>query len=226
MKYSVMVVEDQKDIREILREYLLKQGYEVYEADSGLNALTLFNETQLHLILLDVMLPGIDGFQVLKQIRSVSNVPVIMLTAKQEEIDKLKGFDLGADDYVVKPFSPKEVMKRIEVLIKRIYHQNANKVIKFEDLELNLDTKKLYKKNIDIPITITEFELLKIFFENQGKVMSRDNLIISAFGLNFEGYDRSIDTYIKRIRQKIETDTKNPRYLHTKYGAGYVFGGN
>ncbi|MFZ7120829.1 MAG: response regulator transcription factor [Eubacteriaceae bacterium] len=226
MSFNIMVVEDQLEIQEIVGKYLLKEGYQILYADNGIDALAKFNENDVHLIILDVMMPGIDGYEVLKEIRRISQLPIIMLTAKQEEVDRLMGFDYGADDYVIKPFSPKELMRRVRALLKRVYTENKNtKVIIEGELELHIQSQKIFKNGIEINITTTEFELLNVFFQNIGNVLSREQLIEKAFGYEYEGYDRSVDTHIKRIRQKIEEDSKNPRYLKTKYGAGYIFGG-
>lgn len=225
--YNILVVEDENEIREILCKYLINEGYQAYSADNGIDALGVFHDHKIHLMLLDIMMPGIDGFQVLEEIRKISDVPVILLTAKQEEVDRLMGFDLGADDYVLKPFSPKEMMKRVAVLIKRIYKENVKRKILYHgSLELHVESQKLFKNKAEIPITTMEYDLLYVFFSNIGNVLSREQLIEKALGQDYEGYDRSIDTYIKRIRQKIEEDSKNPFYLKTRYGAGYVFGGN
>jgi DNA-binding response OmpR family regulator len=159
--------------------------------------------------------------------RKISDIPIIMLTAKKSEIDRLKGFDFGADDYVIKPFSPKELIKRVDVLIRRVYsddHKEDKKII-YNQLTLDLKNQILYKNNQPIEITSSEFKLLKTFFNNKGQVLSRDQLIERSFGYDYEGFDRTIDTHIKRIRKKIEEDHKNPIYIKTKYGAGYIFGG-
>lgn len=225
MKYRILVAEDQKEIRDIVSKYLEKEGYDFLPAGDGFEALNLFNNNTVHLVLLDIMMPGIDGFEVLKSIRKISDVPVIMLTARQEEVDRLKGFDTGADDYVVKPFSVKELMKRVKIFIKRVYHETDEIVYQYKDLTLHSKSMKLYKKDEEIPITSAEFGLLLVMFKNPGQVFTREQLIELAYGNNYEGYDRNIDSYIKRIRQKIEDDPKNPQLLVTKYGAGYVFGG-
>ncbi|MDF1616088.1 response regulator transcription factor [Petrocella sp. FN5] len=225
MKYQIMMVEDQKDIRDIVVKYLEKEDYEVLIAEDGFLALELFSQSLIHLVLLDIMMPGIDGFEVLKEIRKISDVPVIMLTAKKEEIDRIKGFDQGADDYVLKPFSPRELMGRIKVLLKRVYHESETMVYRFKDLSLHMGSMKLYKNQEEITITSAEYGLLCVFFKNQGQVLSREQLIRLAYGQNYEGYDRNIDSYIKRIRQKIEVNPKKPEILITKYGAGYMFGG-
>jgi len=225
MKYRILVAEDQKEIRDIVSKYLEKEGYDFLLASDGFEALNLFNNNTIHLVLLDIMMPGIDGFEVLKAIRKISDVPVIMLTARQEEVDRLKGFDTGADDYVVKPFSVKELMKRVKIFIKRVYHQSDELIYQCRDLSLYTKSMKLYKNREEIPITSAEYSLLLVMFKNQGQVLTREQLINLAYGSEYEGYDRNIDSYIKRIRQKIEDDPKNPQLLVTKYGAGYVFGG-
>ncbi len=225
MKYQILVVEDQPEIRDVVSKYLDKEGYGYYLAKDGFEALEIFNSSTVHLVLLDIMMPGIDGFEVLKEIRKVSEVPVIMMTAMQEEVDRLKGFNTGADDYVVKPFSVKELMLRIKRFLKRIYHDSDEIVYQYRELSLHAKSMKLYKKNDEIPITAAEYSLLLVMFKNQGQVLTREQLIDLAYGNDYEGYDRNIDSYIKRIRQKIEDDPKNPQVLITKYGAGYIFGG-
>lgn len=226
MRYHVLVVEDQNEIRDIIAKYLENEGYIIYLAKDGFEALDYFNSQLIHLIILDIMMPGIDGFEVLHQIRKISDVPVIMLTARQDEIDRLKGFDLGADDYVVKPFSVKELMRRVKALTKRIYHESDEIIYSYKNLSLHTRSMKIYNKDEEIQITSAEFNLLLVFFKNQGRVLTREQLIELAYGSEYEGYDRNIDSYIKRIRQKIEEDSKNPKLLITKYGAGYIFGGD
>ena len=225
MKYQVLVVEDQKEISNIVSKYLDNEGYIVHLARDGFEALDYFNNHTVHLVLLDIMMPGIDGFVVLKEIRRISDVPVIMLTAKQEEIDRIKGFDTGADDYVVKPFSARELMRRIKVLLKRIYHESDEIIYRCGELSLHTSSMMLYKGDKEINITSAEYSLLLVMFKYQGKVLTREQLINLAYGYEYDGYDRNVDSYIKRIRQKIENDPKNPQLLITKYGTGYVFGG-
>jgi DNA-binding response OmpR family regulator len=219
-------VEDQPEIRTIVEKYLLKEGYAVLSAGDGLEALALFNSSTVHLVLLDVMMPGIDGFEVLNEIRTVSEVPVIMLTARQNEVDRVRGFRGGVDDYVVKPFSAKELMLRVQRLLLRVYHEADEIVYRCDDLSLHAGSMKLYRGEAEIPVTTAEFQLLSAFFRNQGRVMSREQLIEQAYGTDYDGYDRNIDSYIKKIRQKIEADPRHPRLLLTKYGAGYQFGGS
>lgn len=225
MGYHVMVVEDQKEIREIVAKYLEHEGYVPVPAKDGFEALEIFGSRPIHLVLLDIMMPGIDGFEVLREIREISDVPVIMLTAKQEEIDKLQSFDGGADDYVVKPFSLKELMKRVRAILKRVYHESEELVYSCRSLTLHTGSMKLFRGMEEIPVTAAEYALLLALFRHQGQVLTREQLIRLAYGSDYEGYDRNIDSYIKRIRQKIETDPRKPSLLVTKYGAGYVFGG-
>lgn len=225
MNYQILVVEDQEEIRSIVEKYLDKEGFSVHLAKDGFEALALFNSNVIHLVILDIMMPGIDGFEVLKEIRRISEVPVIMLTARQEEVDRIKGFDSGADDYVVKPFSVRELIMRIRRLMKRVYNEADEIIYRYADLSLHTRSMKLYKENEEIKLTSAEYSLLLVLFKNQGQVLTREQLIELAYGSEYEGYDRNIDSYIKRIRQKIEKDSRNPQILVTKYGAGYMFGG-
>lgn len=226
MKYNILIVEDQSEISDIVAKYLYNEGYDNHVAQNGFEALEYFNNHECHLVLLDIMMPGISGFEVLNEIRKISDVPVIMLTAKQEEVDRLKGFDIGADDYVIKPFSTRELMKRVKAILRRTYHEADEIIYTYQALKLHSKSMKLYKDGEEVKMTAVEFSLLFTLFKNKGQVLSREQLINLSFGNEYEGYDRNIDSYIKRIRQKIEDNPKKPMYLITKYGAGYVFGGS
>jgi len=223
--FRILVVEDESEISSIVMKYIEKSGYECRLAENGFEALELFSSQHFHLIILDVMMPGIDGFEVLARIREISDVPIIMLTAKQEEVDRIKGFEEGADDYVIKPFSPRELISRIKVFLKRIYNYGDEMILTSGQLRLFTSSMKLFQGEEEIELTSTEFKLLHVLMRNMNQVLTREQLIELAFGIDYEGFDRSIDTYIKRIRQKIEPDPKHPLYLKTKYGSGYVFGG-
>ena len=225
MIYNILVVEDQEEISRIVTMYLEKEGYSYFAAKNGFEALEYFNSHDCHLVILDVMMPGIDGFEVLSEIRKVSEVPVIMLTAKHEETDRLKGFDTGADDYVAKPFSARELMQRIKAVLRRTYQDAGEVVYSYRDLKLLTKSMKLYKNDEEVTLTSVEYKLLKVLFKNKGQILSREQLITLSFGSEYEGYDRNIDSYIKRIRQKIEDDPGKPQMLVSKYGAGYIFGG-
>ncbi len=223
--FNVLVVEDQREISSIILKYIEAEGYTSSLAENGFEALKTFNEDSFHLVLLDIMMPGISGFEVLAEIRKISETPVIMLTAKQEEVDRVKGFAVGADDYVVKPFSPRELMHRIKAIFKRVYNEKGEFVLTVGNLKLYSESMILHKGDKEIPITSTEFRLLYTFMSNNGHVLTRDQLIRMSFGHDYEGYDRNIDSYIKRIRQKIEDNPQTPDILVTKYGTGYIFGG-
>jgi len=225
MKFNILIVEDEVEISEVIKKYIEHEGYNYKVVENGFQALEAFNQDTFHLILLDVMLPGIDGFQVLKEIRTISSVPIIMMTAKRQEVDRLKGFDEGADDYVVKPFSPRELIRRIKVFFKRIYNESDEVILHIDQFKLFLNSRKLFKNDEEIDITATEFQLLQAFMNNKGIVLTRERLIELAFGYEYEGFDRNIDVYIKRLRNKIEENPSQPKYLVTKFRAGYVFGG-
>ncbi len=225
MKFNILIVEDEAEISDVIQKYVEHEGYNYKVVKTGFQALEAFNQDTFHLILLDVMLPGIDGFQVLKEIRAISSVPIIMMTAKRQEVDRLKGFDEGADDYVVKPFSPRELIKRIKVFFKRIYNESDEIVLHTDHFKLYLNSRKLFRDDKEIEITATEFQLLQAFMNNKGIVLTRERLIELAFGYEYEGFDRNIDVYIKRLRDKIEEDSSHPKYLVTKFRAGYIFGG-
>ena len=227
MPFKILIIEDEKNISEIVAKYLEKEGYTTIIANDGIEGLALFRDSNPDLVISDVMMPTIDGFEVLREIRLISDVPVIMLTAKQEEVDRLKGFENGADDYVTKPFSPKELVRRVMVMLKRTYKVIEYKQVLIEgELKLDLNKQKLYKNEDEIDITSKEFQIIYAFFKNPRQILSREQLIELAFSNGFDGFDRTIDAHIKKIRHKIEEDTKNPKYLKTKYGAGYIFGGS
>ena len=227
MPFKILIIEDEKNISEIVAKYLEKEGYTTLIANDGIEGLALFRDSNPDLVISDVMMPTIDGFEVLREIRLISDIPVIMLTAKQEEVDRLKGFENGADDYVTKPFSPKELVRRVMVMLKRTYKTIENKQVLIEgELKLDLNKQKLYKNDDEIDITSKEFQIIYAFFKNPRQILSREQLIELAFSNDFDGFDRTIDAHIKKIRHKIEEDTKNPKYLKTKYGAGYIFGGS
>lgn len=224
--YKILVVEDNETISRVVMKYLKIEGFECDLVKTGLEALELFSQRHYHLIILDVMMPGIDGFDVLEQIREISNVPIIMLTAKKSEVDRLKGFGLGADDYVIKPFSPKELMSRVNVFLTRVYGSSDELIETYGPFKLILDSLKCYKNNIEIELTTAEFNILATFIKNKNIVLTREQLINQIYGYDYEGIDRNIDGFIKRLRKKIEDDPKNPIFLKTKYGKGYVFGGD
>ena len=226
MSKKILIVDDEQ-IRELINKYLVNEGFEVIEAADGYQALELAASENPDLIVLDWLLPGISGLEVCRQVRQKSAVPIIMLTAKTEEIDKLLGFKLGADDYITKPFSLRELTARIRVVLRRVDPGGEIKTssIKIDDLEINLDRHEVLSNGENITLTPTEFKILGILFSNPGRVYSRLQLLDDAFGYAYEGYERSIDTHIRNLRKKIEPDPENPHYILTVYGTGYRSGG-
>lgn len=229
--FNILIVEDELQIGEIVAKYLQRNDMTCYLVNNGFKALEQFSKETYHLVILDVMMPGIDGFEVLDRLREVSDLPIIMLTAKEEEVDRLKGFKKGADDYVVKPFSPRELVERVKVMLKRTYKdvdQSLETInITIGDLTLYPAEMRVICRGQEIELTSAEFKLLHTFMKHKQQVLTREQLIELAFGIDYDGIDRNIDTYIKRIRQKIEENPKSPVYLKTKYGLGYLFdGGN
>ncbi|NLV88482.1 MAG: response regulator transcription factor [Tissierellia bacterium] len=228
MEYNnILVVEDEKNIYQVIKAYLEKEGFNVFVADDGKIALEIFENQDIHLIILDLMIPKISGEEVCKRIRAISNVPIIMLTAKTHEDDRIEGLSIGADDYVLKPFSPRELVSRVKALLRRAYPNTRPSAEKLSfnngDLEIEIDKMVVKKNNRNVNLTTNEFKILLALISNQNMVLSRDQLILSAFGHEYEGFDRTIDAHIKNIRQKIETNPKSPQYIHTVYGAGYKF---
>jgi DNA-binding response OmpR family regulator len=221
--HQILIVEDQKDINDIIYKYLISSEYEATQAFNGVDALDLLEHKHFDLIILDVMMPGINGFEVLKTIRLTNDVPVIMLTAKEQEIDRMTGFEIGCDDYVVKPFSVKVLMKRVEAILRRV-NKHQNQIV--GDIRIDYGLKQCLKNDKKIELTSLEFKLLSLFFKYKDQVLSREQIIDHLFGVDYEGYNRNIDSYIKKLRKKIEDNPRKPKYLKTKYGLGYVFGGD
>ncbi len=228
-KIRILIVEDEEKIQQVLEAYLKKEGYEVRKATDGSKALEIFKAEEIHLLILDRMLPKISGEEVCRQIRGFSTVPILMLTAKIEENDKLEGLAIGADDYVTKPFSPREVVGRVKALLRRSYrdHQPLAELLYFNNRELEVDINRVQVrfKGGKVNLTPNEYRLLMIFLSHPGQVFSREQLLDKVFGFDYDGFDRTIDTHIKNIRQKIERDPKKPIYIQTVYGMGYKFGG-
>lgn len=226
---KILVVEDEKNILEVIEAYLLKEGFRVITAEDGEMALELFKTEKIHLIVLDLMLPKLSGEEVCTTIRATSDIPIIMLTAKVDEDDKIEGLTIGADDYITKPFSPRELVSRVKALLRRSYRDSnplAEKLVFNDgDLEVDIDKMIVRKKRENIYLTSNEFKILSSLLTRPGQVFSREQLIELAFGYDYDGFDRTIDTHIKNIRQKIEDNPKSPNYIITVYGVGYKFGG-
>ena len=219
----VLVVDDDVKTVELVRLYLDRDGYRVLTAYDGVEALRLARESHPDLIVLDLMLPGLDGLQVCRTLRNESDVPIIMLTARTTDEDKLTGLGLGADDYVTKPFSPKELAARVRAVLRRLPGERGSAEIKRGELTLNFLKQEVSLAGRVLNLTPVEFKLLGVLIKEPGRVFSRAELIEKALGYDFEGFDRTIDVHILNLRRKLETDPSHPRYIKTVYGAGYKF---
>ncbi|EKO1914154.1 response regulator transcription factor [Clostridium botulinum] len=224
---NILIIEDEKRVSEVLKAYLEKEGYKVYCTTKGLEGIEIFKSINIKLIILDLMLPDISGEEVCKIIRQSSDVYIFMLTAKGALNDRIEGLNIGADEYLIKPFSPRELTARVNALFRRLSTDNSTSNLIFDNGKLIIDyDKRVVKVNRkEILITPNEFDILYALVSNKGKVLSREQLIDKIFGIDFEGYDRTIDVHIKNIRKKIEEDTKNPKYIVTVMKVGYKFGG-
>jgi DNA-binding response OmpR family regulator len=225
MGKKILVVEDEEKISKIIKAYLEKEGFQVRTADSGQRALSILKEG-FALIILDLMLPDIDGEDVCRTIREDSDIPIIMVTARSGEEDRIKGLGIGADDYVVKPFSTRELVARVNALLRRA--RKIKETITFNKSDLIIDslTYEIRKKGTPLVITPTEFKLVQFLAEHPRQVFTRLQLVNVILGYDFEGYDRTIDAHIKNIRHKIEDNLKTPSYIKSIYGVGYKFIGN
>lgn len=225
---KILIVDDERAILDVLEAYFKKEDWDVYFASDGSEALKKITTVNPDLVILDLMLPDINGEEVCRLIRKDSDVSIIMLTAKASEDDLIHGIDIGADDYVTKPFSPREVVVRVKALLRRTEKQGreTNQLYR-GDLTINMPNKEVLKKGEAVTLTPNEFRILAVLAKHPGRVYSRADLLerIQEDSHYFEGYERSIDTHIKNIRKKIEDNTRNPSYILTVFGMGYKFGG-
>ncbi len=221
---TVLVVEDELKIARLVRDYLQQAGFIVLEAADGLSALSLARAEKPDMIVLDLGLPGLDGLDVTRKLRSTSSVPIIMLTARSEESDRIVGLELGADDYIVKPFSPKELVARIRAVLRRADATlGGGEMIRVGEVTIDLPKMRVMVADVDVGLTATEFELLVTLMRHPGRIYTRDQLLNALHGISFESYERSVDAHVKNIRRKIEPDPRRPRYVLTVYGVGYKF---
>jgi len=205
--YCLLVVDDEPQIRELIKKYAIHEGYKVIEASDGLEAIEIVKEFEVDLIIMDIMMPNLDGYSSVKRIRSFSHVPIIMLSARSEEYDKIYGFDQGIDDYVTKPFSPRELMLRVNAVLNRLHPKKQEDVAntwEYENLKIDLDARIVYVNEIRIDLTLKEYELLLNLTQNANSVLTREELLEKIWGANFDGIDRTLDTHIKSLRKKIE----------------------
>ncbi len=227
-KELIYAVEDEGSIRKLIQYNLQSAGYRVIAFDTGESVLEKLNDTIPDLLLLDVMLPGIDGFEVLKQIKlnlKTANLPVIMLTAKSEEFDKVLGLELGADDYIPKPFGIRELIARVKAVLRRSQPVNVleSEMIRQGNISIDLVRREVYKNGLLIEMPLKEFELLKTLMLSKGKVLSREMLLDQIWGFDFYGETRTVDVHIRYLRQKIEDNDSDPTYIETVRGIGYKF---
>ncbi len=226
---KVLVVDDEVKISEVIKSFLESKDYVVFTAENGKQAFSIFEKESISFVILDLMLPDIPGEEICTRMRQKSRVPILMLTAKVGEEDLLKGLGIGADDYLTKPFRLKELHARMEAILRRssgdlvpLYRKMS---FQNGDLEVDLENHTIRKSGNEVNLTPNEFKLLAALIKYPSKVFTRDELISTALGDDFEGYDRSVDSHIKNLRQKIENDSKNPVYVLTIHGVGYKFGG-
>ena len=224
---KILVVDDEKLLVKGIKFNLEQDGYAVVTAFDGEEAIRLAHDESIDLILLDLMLPKVDGFTVCRTIRSFSNVPIIMVTAKSEDIDKILGLEYGADDYITKPFNILEVKARIKAIFRRMEPKKGTTentgILESGDMKLDRDGKRAYIQGREIGLTAKEFEVLELLMLNPDKVYSRENLLKLVWGTDYPGDVRTVDVHIRRLREKIELSPSEPRYVHTKWGVGYYF---
>lgn len=220
MKKSILIVEDELRIRFLLRDYLIKEGYNVLEASNGEEGLYIFSTQKIDLVLLDIMMPIMDGLTMLEKLRDVSTVPVILLTAKGEEEDKLQGYDVGADDYITKPFSPKVLIAKVKALLKRTRDDLDSSFQDFNGLTINKLSHEVKIDGIEIILSPKEYELLVYLITNDGIALSRDNILDNVWGIDYYGDIRTVDTNVKRLREKLG---EKASYIITVRGSGYKF---
>jgi len=224
---KVLIVDDDVKIAKLLQSYFENESFITYLAHDGFQALALVRDKKPDILVLDLMLPGMNGWDVCRQMRKENDIPILMLTARDEETDRLIGLEMGADDYVTKPFSPREVVARAKVILRRLQRTVAKpEAIKAGDLLIDTEGHMVFLQGIALELTPTEFKILEILATNQGRVYSRLQIVEQVQGYAFEGYERTIDGHIKNLRRKIEENPREPRYIQTVYGVGYKFAGD
>jgi two-component system alkaline phosphatase synthesis response regulator PhoP len=220
----VLIVEDEIKIARLVRDYLHQAGFDVLEAVDGPSALALARTEKPDMIVLDLGLPGRDGFDVTRELRATSSVPIIMLTARSEETDRIVGLELGADDYITKPFSPKELVARIRAVLRRADATlGGGEVVRAGPVEIDLLKRRVTIDGEAVDLTVSEFDLLLVLARQPGRIYTRAQLLDAVRGVSFESYERSVDAHIKNLRRKIEADPRRPEYVLTVYGVGYKF---
>ncbi|WP_026889154.1 winged helix-turn-helix domain-containing protein [Clostridium beijerinckii] len=225
---KILIVDDEEHIVELLHFNLLNAGYEVLSANNGIDAVKIAKSEKPSLLLLDLMLPGMDGFDVCKEIKrdaEMKKTSIIMLTAKGEELDKILGLELGADDYITKPFSVRELLARVKAVLRRTssFNETEDDVYNSENLKVDFERHEVYVNDRKVDLTLKEFELLQILIKNKGRILKRETLLDKIWGYEYIGETRTVDVHIRYLRKKIEEDDKNPRFIETIRGVGYRF---
>ncbi|MGK0290705.1 MAG: DNA-binding response OmpR family regulator [bacterium] len=230
---TILVIDDDRKLTGLLEEYLSKYGFQVTSANHPHDGLRLLDQETYGLIILDVMLPEMDGFEVCREIRKKSSIPIIMLTARGEVTDRIVGLEIGADDYLPKPFEPRELVARIQAIQRRQPEESSKPTIvsektqiNFEGLIVDLQKRTIFLDQQEVELTSAEFEILQLFTENPNVVLDRDRIMEEVRGIEWESFNRSVDVLVSRVRQKLNDDPKHPRFLKTIWGTGYMFIGN
>lgn len=225
MNKKVLVIDDDEKLNRLLKEYLTQFGFSVITAAHPQLGLKLIAEQTPDMIILDIMLPDMDGFEVCREIRKTSDTPIIMLTARGEVTDRIVGLEIGADDYLPKPFEPRELLARIQSILRRATAKTTRpqKTAHFGSLKIDFDRQAAYLADTDLQLTTAEFEILALFVTKPGKVLNRDRILEALRGIEWEAFNRSVDVLISRLRHKLEDDPKNPQYIKTVWGSGYMF---
>lgn len=220
---TILIIEDESELVRVLRSYLEQAGFKVLTSGRGDTGLSTWEQRHPDLVILDLNLPGMDGLDVARHIRRKGNTPIIMLTARVEETDQLIGLELGADDYISKPFSPRVVVARVRALLRRADSQVETRLLQVTDIEIDLDAHTVTRSGVSLDLTPTEFNILVTLASQPGWAFNRSQLLEAAQGMSYEGYERVIDAHIKNLRAKLEPDPKKPRYIETVFGVGYRF---
>lgn len=225
MARKILIVDDEPNIVELVKFNLENAGYETLTAYNGLEGLEIIKKEKVDLVILDIMLPGLDGIEVCRRIREESNLPILMLSARDSEMDRILGLELGADDYLTKPFSPRELLARVKAILRRVesFSQKERGEIRFKDLVLIPDQHRVLVRGKEVDLTLTEYQLLELMMKNPGRVFSREYLLEAVWGPNYFGDSRTIDVHIRHLREKIELNPGTPDYILTVRGVGYRF---
>ena len=224
---KVLIIEDEVSIAELEKDYLELSGFDVEIESDGARGLEKALASDFDMYILDLMLPGMDGFEICKRIREVKNTPILMVSAKKDDIDKIRGLGLGADDYITKPFSVRELLARVKAVLRRFsVVEPESSVLVFGNLKADFEKREIHVKDKKLDLTLKEFELLEILIRNKGKILTRDTLLDKIWGYEYIGETRTVDVHIRYLRKKIEADDKNPKLIETIRGVGYRFNPN